>query len=122
MNEQDHPKVDNQQVRLLKDLLEANGRWETYQRRPMTVAVLTTTYNGCLYEDFGYAKVKWPDRWNWRRGIEIAKGKALDNLARRLLNDKSLPKLYVSNSIDEEPVDFTNWADVPNIASVESAS
>ena len=77
--------MGSKEFKQLKEELSTGVKWQIYQRRPVTVVIATVYYGGVCYQDFGYSKVTWPDWWNRQRGVEIAKGKAVDNVARRIM-------------------------------------
>ena len=76
------PESRRSVIEALHMLIEADSekvQIHTFQRRPNTCAVARfSTYIG-----FGFSKVCYPDIWDKETGVEIAMGKALQDLGNK---------------------------------------
>jgi hypothetical protein len=66
-------------------IIESNEVW---QSRPNTAVKVTAHHKGKTYSQVGFSKVNWPDWWNAKRGVQIARGKALVKIARTIEKDE----------------------------------
>jgi len=60
-----------------------------FQRRPYTIAVTTVNFNGTLYQGIGISKVSGKDWYNPKLGKRIARGRAIDCIARQILGENA---------------------------------
>ncbi|MCK9597568.1 MAG: hypothetical protein M0R06_00930 [Sphaerochaeta sp.] len=56
-----------------------------YVRRPYVVVVMEGAVNDYATVGIGISKVCWPDRWNEKKGLRIAEGRAKLDIARQSL-------------------------------------
>ena len=60
-------------------------RVEVWQKRPNTaVKVIVRLPEYPIEMSYGFAKVRWPDKWNAKHGVEVAVRKALESIAKRI--------------------------------------
>ncbi len=66
---------------------------DIWQEKPYTAARVTARHLGeRQYIAHGFAKVCWPDWWNRKMGITIARGKAVSKIARRIMDEQQAEK------------------------------
>lgn len=58
---------------------------EIWQKRPNTVALIGLWYNDVYFFDFGFTKVRYPDKWDAERGKQLAVHKACAAIAKQIL-------------------------------------
>lgn len=88
--------MTSKEFKALKEELKRKARYVVIQRKPYTVVVAEVEYDSQRYVDFGFSKVNWPDWFQPRRGKEIALGRAIEGIARRVTNpdEKTRPTLH----------------------------
>ena len=57
---------------------------EVWQDRPYTAVKVLARWGEDEFEAIGFCKVCWPDWWLKSRGEQIARGRALDKIARQI--------------------------------------
>ncbi len=57
---------------------------EVWQDRPFTAVKVTAKWLDGEFTAVGFSKVCWPDWWLKSRGEQIARGRALDKIARQI--------------------------------------
>lgn len=65
-----------------------------YQRRPYTIVEVSACVDGVDHQAICVAKVGWPDWWQPKRGIEVAKGKCVHRIAQAILNGEQLQDAF----------------------------
>lgn len=68
----------------LKRQLDKVAQYIICQSRPNTFVIAKVVWQNITYVDFDFSKCHWPDWWNRTQGINIAKGKAIHNIAKRV--------------------------------------
>jgi len=63
---------------------------EVYQKRPLTIVVVQVYVDDKLYSAIEWSKVMYPDRYNRKRGVKVAIGKATKRIARAIVNGYDL--------------------------------
>ena len=77
-----------------------------YIRRPYVIVILEANLDEEAYGGVGIAKVCWPDRWSDRKGIIIARGRAMVDIARQADAEEMVDRIAASVAplcdLDEE--------------------
>lgn len=61
---------------------------EVWQKKPYTAARVIVRLDGKLYTDVGFCKVKYPDEWDEKYGVDLATNKALAGVDRQVNENK----------------------------------
>ena len=80
-------KVSNRKIKKMKRQIR-DDLYTTIivlQRRPYTVAIARAVVGTVWYTDIGFSKCNWPDWFISTRGATIATGRAIENIAMRVL-------------------------------------
>jgi hypothetical protein len=69
----------------LEELTAAGGRENLIQRCPYTAYTVLLEYSGTEYVGVGFSKVNWPDEWDEDEGYNLAKYRALKDIANQIM-------------------------------------
>lgn len=89
----------------LKDRIrEGIEKIGVYQKIPYTCVSITAKFDGNTYTELGFSKVRWPDPWDERDGIDLAVKKAISAIARPIVND-----LFQGHCFKKKPIVFSTF-------------
>lgn len=59
---------------------------DVYQKCPYTCVSVTASFDGQIYTELGFSKVRWPDPWVESEGTNLAVKKAIAGIAKPIVN------------------------------------
>ena len=104
-------ETKKERLRKLREALRNNIlSQEEFQRCPNTFVLLSVRVGDRIQQTYGFAKCRWPDPFKPKEGVELAKEKALAELAKMLYtSDNYVPvtnhdnEAYTVIRVGEQP-------------------